>query len=110
MNLIEQFDTDPPLRAVRTFEAFARHGGVNAAARELNVSASAISHQLRLLEDFLGLPLTLRQGRNLILTEQGREYYRAIRSAFAVLRSATEHAREQNATRQVTVSLIPCSA
>lgn len=107
MNLIEQFDTDPPLRAVRTFEAFARHGGVNAAARELNVSASAISHQLRLLEDFLGLPLTLRQGRNLILTEQGREYYRAIRSAFAVLRSATEHAREQNATRQVTVSLIP---
>ncbi|MBK4992318.1 LysR family transcriptional regulator [Pseudomonas sp. S37] len=107
MNLLEQLDSDPPLRAVRTFEAFARHGGVNAAARELDVSPSAVSHQLHLLEGFLGQPLTVRQGRNLILTEQGREYYRAIRSAFAVLRSATDHVREQSATRQVTISLIP---
>lgn len=43
MNKSEQLANDPPLRAVRTFEAFARHGGVNAAARELDVSASAIS-------------------------------------------------------------------
>lgn len=107
MNLLEQLDNDPPLRAVRTFEAFARHGGVAAAARELNVSPSAVSHQLHMLEGFLGQALTIRQGRNLILTEQGREYYRAIRSAFAVLRSATDHARERNAMRQVTVSLIP---
>jgi DNA-binding transcriptional LysR family regulator len=107
MNNTEQFANDPPLRAVRTFEAFARHGGVNAAARELDVSPSAISHQLRLLDDFLGQSLTSRQGRNLILTDDGREYYRAIRSAFAVLRSATEHVREQSATRQVTISLIP---
>src|SRR5471032_2093587 len=107
MNNLEQLDNDPPLRAVRTFEAFARHGGVNAAARELDVSASAISHQLRLLEEFLKQPLTFRQGRNLILTEEGREYYRAIRSAFAVLRSATDHVREKSATRQVTISLIP---
>ncbi|WP_341958050.1 LysR substrate-binding domain-containing protein [Pseudomonas sp. RC10] len=107
MNFTEQFENDPPLRAVRTFEAFARHGGVNAAARELDVSPSAISHQLRLLDDFLGQSLTSRQGRNLILTDDGREYYRAIRSAFAVLRSATEHVREQSATRQVTISLIP---
>lgn len=107
MNKSEQLANDPPLRAVRTFEAFARHGGVNAAARELDVSASAISHQLHLLEDFLQQPLTLRQGRNLVLTDEGREYYRAIRSAFAVLRSATEHVREKSATRQVTISLIP---
>ncbi|MCO8164928.1 LysR substrate-binding domain-containing protein [Pseudomonas sp. 21LCFQ010] len=107
MNKLEQFDNDPPLRAVRTFEAFARHGGVNAAARELDISPSAISHQLRLLEEFLGQPLTSRQGRNLILTDDGREYYRAIRSAFAVLRSATDHVREQSSTRQVTISLIP---
>lgn len=107
MNNMEQLEHDPPLRAVRTFEAFARYGGVNSAARELNVSPSAISHQLRLLEEFLGQPLTARQGRNLILTDEGREYYRAIRSAFAVLRSATEHVREQSAVRQVTISLIP---
>ncbi|MFY1662831.1 LysR substrate-binding domain-containing protein [Pseudomonas sp. Pseu.R1] len=107
MKNTEQLDNDPPLRAVRTFEAFARHGGVNAAARELDISASAISHQLRLLEEFLQQPLTFRQGRNLILTEEGREYYRAIRSAFAVLRSATDHVREKSAMRQVTISLIP---
>jgi DNA-binding transcriptional LysR family regulator len=107
MNNLEQLANDPPLRAVRTFEAFARHGGVNAAARELDVSPSAVSHQLHLLESFLQQPLTLRQGRNLILTEEGREYYRAIRSAFAVLRSATEHVREKSATRQITISLIP---
>jgi len=107
MNNLEQLANDPPLRAVRTFEAFARHGGVNSAARELDVSPSAVSHQLHLLESFLQQPLTLRQGRNLVLTEEGREYYRAIRSAFAVLRSATEHVREKSATRQVTISLIP---
>jgi DNA-binding transcriptional LysR family regulator len=107
MNNLEQLINDPPLRAVRTFEAFARHGGVNFAARELDVSPSAVSHQLHLLESFLQQPLTFRQGRNLVLTEAGREYYRAIRSAFAVLRSATEHVREKSAKRQVTISLIP---
>lgn len=107
MNKTEHLDNDPPLRAVRTFEAFARHGGVNTAARELDVSASAISHQLRVLEEFLGQSLTSRQGRNLVLTDEGREYYRAIRSAFAVLRSATEHVREKSGTRQITISLIP---
>ncbi|MEB0078756.1 LysR substrate-binding domain-containing protein [Pseudomonas sp. CCI3.2] len=107
MKNTEQLDNDPPLRAVRTFEAFARHGGVNSAARELDVSPSAVSHQLRLLETFLRQPLTARQGRNLILTDEGREYYRAIRSAFAVLRSATDHVREKSVMRQVTISLIP---
>ncbi|KNC17099.1 LysR substrate-binding domain-containing protein [Pseudomonas sp. RIT-PI-a] len=107
MNILEQLPNDPPLRAVRTFEAFARHGGVNSAARELDISPSAVSHQLRLLETFLQQPLTIRQGRNLVLTEEGREYYRAIRSAFAVLRSATEHVREKSALRQITISMIP---
>lgn len=107
MNILEQLPNDPPLRAVRTFEAFARHGGVNSAARELDISPSAVSHQLRLLETFLQQPLTIRQGRNLVLTEEGREYYRAIRSAFAVLRSATEHVRDKSALRQITISMIP---
>jgi DNA-binding transcriptional LysR family regulator len=100
-------NADPPLRAVRTFEVFARHENVSAAARELNVSASAVSHQLGLLEDFLDTPLTARHGRNLTLSEQGRIYYRSIRSAFTMLRSATDQLREQAATRQITISLIP---
>lgn len=98
---------DPPLRAVRAFEAIARLGSVTAAAAELSISPSAVSHQLKLLEAFLQIPLTERQGRNLSLREEGREYYRSIRAAFSVLRQATEHVREQSAARQVTISLIP---
>lgn len=98
---------DPPLRAVRAFEAIARLGSISAAAKELMISPSAVSHQLKTLEAFLQMPLTERQGRNLVLRSEGREYYRSIRSAFNVLRQATEHVREQSASRQVTISLIP---
>lgn len=98
---------DPPLRAVRVFEAIARTGSLSAAAQELAISPSAVSHQLRVLENFLRQPLTDRQGRRLILSPAGREYYRSIRSAFSVLRQATGHLLEQNQSRQVTISLIP---
>jgi DNA-binding transcriptional LysR family regulator len=114
MKKTEQYDeplpmlpNDPPLRAVRAFEAIARLGGISAAANELMISPSAVSHQLKTLEAFLQMPLTERQGRNLVLRSEGREYYRSIRSAFNVLRQATEHVREQSASRQVTISLIP---
>lgn len=98
---------DPPLRAVRAFEAIARLGSVTQAARELDISPSAVSHQLKVLEGYLQMPLTERQGRRLILSQQGRDYYRSIRAAFNVLRQATEHLLEQVQTRQVTISLIP---
>jgi len=102
-----QLANDPPLRAVRVFEAIARLGGITEASAELEISPSAVSHQLRVLEDYLQMPLTERHGRRLILSIQGREYYRSIRTAFTVLRQATEHLVEQVQTRQVTISLIP---
>jgi LysR family glycine cleavage system transcriptional activator len=98
---------DPPLRAVRTFETFSRLGSVAAAAQELDITSSAVSHQLSLLETFLQTPLTERQGRKLVLTTAGGEYYRAIRSAFTLLRGATEQVRENTSTRQITLSVIP---
>ena len=98
---------DPPLRAVRAFEAIARLGSVTLAAQELDISPSAVSHQLKVLEAYLQMQLTERQGRRLILSQQGRDYYRSIRAAFNVLRQATEHLVEQAQTRQVTISLIP---
>lgn len=118
MNKIEQWEqtnileesilpNDPPLRAVRAFEAIARLGSVTAASQELKISPSAISHQLRSLESYLQQPLTERQGRRLALSEDGREYYRSIRAAFSVLRQATEHIFEQTQSRHVTISLIP---
>jgi DNA-binding transcriptional LysR family regulator len=107
MKNIELLHDDPPLRAVRAFEAFARLGGVSLAAEELDISPSAISHQLQLLETFVQIPLTLRQGRKLILTDEGRDYYRSINAAFSVIRGATRVVRSRTALRQVTISLIP---
>jgi len=98
---------DPPLRAVRVFEAIARLGSLSEAAAELMISPSAVSHQLKLLEAFLQQRLTHRQGRRLMLSTAGREYYRSIRSAFTVIRQATGHLRDQARSRQVTISLIP---
>ena len=63
---------DPPLRArVRAFEAIARAGSISAAAKELMISPSAVSHQLKTLEAFLQMPLTERQGRHLVLRGEG---------------------------------------
>ncbi len=53
----------PPLNALRAFEAAARHMSISRAAVELSVTPAAISHQIRLLEDHIGLPVFARSGR-----------------------------------------------
>src|ERR1700675_2867636 len=71
----------PPLTALRCFEAASRLGGVTLAARELHVTHSAVSQQIRILEDTLGVALFVREARGLRLTEEGRLYALEIRSA-----------------------------
>lgn len=107
MNNLDDLSIDPPLRAVRAFEATARLGTMAAAADELGISPSAVSHQLALLETFVQLPLMSRHGRGLRLTDAGREYYRSVRSAFAVLRDATGQLRERTSPIEVKISVIP---
>jgi LysR family transcriptional regulator, glycine cleavage system transcriptional activator len=107
MKNIERLSNDPPLRAVRAFEAFARLGSVTAAAAELDITPSAVSHQLQLLDAFIQTPLTVRDGRMLALTDEGRDYYRSISAAFSMLRGATGVVRDRASLRQITVSLIP---
>src|SRR3546814_7558295 len=65
----------PPLGALRAFEAAARHRSFRRAADELAVTPTAISHQIRLLEDVLGLALFTRQVRQVALTEAGERIY-----------------------------------
>ncbi|MDA0811981.1 MAG: LysR family transcriptional regulator, partial [Verrucomicrobia bacterium] len=60
------------LRQLRGFEALARLGGFTAAAKELFVTQSAVSHSIKALEETLGCQLIERQGRNIDLTDQGR--------------------------------------
>lgn len=72
----------PPLNALRSFEAAARLGSFKEAAEEMNVSQSAISHQVKLLEEHLGIALFVRRTRAVELTRSGRVYYPIIRDAF----------------------------
>ncbi|WP_245513272.1 LysR substrate-binding domain-containing protein [Enterovirga rhinocerotis] len=95
------------MTAVRAFEAVARLGSATLAARELGVSPSAVSHQLALLDAFMEQPLTRRDGRGLALTEAGREYFRSVRTAFAVLRGATDQMRDGHRNAPVQLGVIP---
>jgi LysR family transcriptional regulator, glycine cleavage system transcriptional activator len=63
----------PPLNAIKAFEAAARLGSFTRAAEELNVTHGAISRQIRLLEDWLGIRLFLRTSRNAVLTQVGTD-------------------------------------
>ncbi|RSU59387.1 LysR family transcriptional regulator [Sphingomonas koreensis] len=72
----------PPLAALRAFEAAARHLSFRAAASELAVTPTAISHQIRLLEATLGLPLFVRRTRQVALTEAGQRLFPALRDGF----------------------------
>jgi LysR family transcriptional regulator, glycine cleavage system transcriptional activator len=68
-------DALPPLTALRAFEATARHLSVKKAAEELHVSAAALSHHIRGLEEHLGIRLFERRVRALALTPEGKQLY-----------------------------------
>ncbi|MFO1302453.1 MAG: LysR substrate-binding domain-containing protein [Burkholderiales bacterium] len=93
----------PPLNAVRAFDAVARLGSVRAAAEELAVTPAAVSQQLRVLEAHLGLALTQRQGRGLVLTDSGRTWHGEIARHLRAIALAAERVRPGRRVVQVTV-------
>jgi LysR family glycine cleavage system transcriptional activator len=78
----------PPLSAIRAFEAAARHASFTKAAQELGMTQAAVSYQIRVLEDRVGVPLFLRRPRQVVLTEAGRSLAPAISEAFALMSEA----------------------
>ncbi len=78
----------PPLSALRAFEAAARHSSLTKAAAELNVTPGALSHQIRALEEMLGVKLFERRVRSIALTPAGRQLYPGLQSGFAHIRDA----------------------
>lgn len=82
--------TLPPLGWLRTFEAAARHLSFTGAARDLNMTQSAVSQQIKSLEGYLGQPLFLRRPRALELTEAGITYLPVVREAFRTLVRGTQ--------------------
>jgi LysR family transcriptional regulator, glycine cleavage system transcriptional activator len=102
----------PPLGALRAFEAAARLGSFTRAADELCVTQTAVSHQVRLLEETLGEALFVRQPRTIALTRRGTQWARALSDVFARLYAANRALRARpGATRPlVAVSVLPSFA
>jgi LysR family glycine cleavage system transcriptional activator len=94
----------PSLNGLRAFEAAARLTSFTLAAAEMNVTQTAISHQIRRLEDQLGLKLFVRQNRTLTLTPEAQEYLPSVRTAFEDLRRATERLHRSDRDSRLTVS------
>jgi len=100
----------PPLNALKAFEAAGRHLSVKKAAAELNVTPAAVSHQIKALEDFLGVKLFLRRNRALELTEAARACLPKLREGFDNLAQAMERLRAHKGGGMLTVSAAPSFA
>lgn len=100
----------PPLNALRAFEAAARHLSFTRAADELAVTQAAVSHQVRTLEEWLGLKLFQRENRTIYLTRQGQAYLPAVRQALDLVAEATRRLVETDARGPLTVSALPSFA
>ena len=93
----------PPFHAVRAFEAAARHLSFRRAAQELHVTQSAISHQVKALESFVGTRLFHRAPKGVSLTEAGETYLPAIGEALDRISGVTERLRTRDLSGPLTV-------
>ena len=97
----------PPLKSVTAFEVVARLGSVNKAADELNVTASAVSHQIANLEGFVGRKLFERTSRGLVLTSVGESFKRDVTGALALIASAAQNARSSAGVETLRIHVVP---
>ncbi|MFL6668066.1 MAG: transcriptional regulator GcvA [Burkholderia ambifaria] len=96
----------PALNAIRAFEAAARHENFSRAADELFVTHGAVSHQVRALEEELGVQLFARNGKRLCLTGAGMRYAQQVRTALMMLADATREVRASDRDRRLVVSML----
>jgi DNA-binding transcriptional LysR family regulator len=100
----------PPLNNLRLFEAAGRHQSFKRAAQELGITASAVSHGIQALEDWLGVALFLRTSRGLALSEPGAHYLLAARETLTSLAKASERIPRQRPSRSLSMSVSPTFA
>ncbi len=94
----------PSLKALRAFEAAARHESFTVAAEELFVTHAAISRHIRDLEEWLKAQLFVRTGRGVVLTETGRKYQRELTPAFDRMARATQDILEATSGSRLSIS------
>ena len=100
----------PPMQALRAFEAAARTGSLTRAAEALSVTHGAISHQIKALEESLGVRLIERAGRGIRVTDSGERLAARMRAALAEIADAVREASERANPRQLRVSVMPSFA
>ena len=100
----------PSLNGLRAFEAAGRLGSFKAAAQELNVTQTAVSHMVRLLEQRLGYELFRRKPNRLELTAQGQTFLSGLTDAFDSMARLTEHVAAMRAEPVLTVGVAPALA
>ncbi|MDA0663131.1 MAG: transcriptional regulator GcvA [Proteobacteria bacterium] len=96
-----------PLNALRAFEASARHLSLSRAAAELHVTPSALSHQIKSLEDILGRKLFTRKVRAIELTAAGKLLYPGLQTGFTHIREAVAGLQPQGDSRILVISTPP---
>ena len=97
----------PPLNALRVFEAAARHLSFKEAAAELSITQAAVSHQIKSLEEYLGVELFRRAGRGVQLTEAARASLPRLREGFDALAAAVELIRERAEEAELVITAPP---
>jgi LysR family glycine cleavage system transcriptional activator len=97
----------PSLNALRVFEAAARHLSFKEAANELSITQAAVSHQIKSLEEYLGVELFRRAGRGVQLTEAARACLPRLREGFDSLAAAVETMRERAAETDLLITAPP---
>lgn len=97
----------PALNALKAFEAAARHESFTTAAQELCVTQGAVSHQVKALEQQLGIKLFNRERQRLAITDAGRQYLNVVRDAFDRIALGTEQLIRRQSSGTLTVSTSP---
>jgi len=100
----------PPLKGIVAFEVVARLGSINKAADELNVTASAVSHQIANLEGFVGRRLFDRTSRGLVLTPVGERFQNDVTGALALIAGAALNARTTEGVEVLRIHVSPSFA
>lgn len=100
----------PNFSALRAFEAAARHENFSRAAEELHLTHGAISHQVRGLEEELGRPLFVRNGRQVKITNDGLKFAQFLGKAFADIAAAADALRATTINQRLTITSIPSFA
>jgi LysR family glycine cleavage system transcriptional activator len=100
-------DSKLPLKALRAFDAAARYLSFTKAAEELHVTTGAVSHQIKMLEDALGIKLFHRRNNSLTLTAAGADFLPDIRESFRLLNRATERVAARADVARLIIAVPP---